>query len=945
MNINRMLKDRKSNMLLLWPIIATVLVIMVLIVYFSLNKSKKDQAYQTGDLLIKQVDSVIAGNKQKEQSLTDSLKESYISKAKAVAYIIDSVPETEYDLSELIRIAKLMSIDEIHLFTEDGEIYSGTVPIYYGFTFNSGEQMQYFIPMLTDKSLSMCQDVTPNTAESKPMMYAICWNDAGTRMVQIGIEPRRLIEEMQRNEISEVVSNLPVYEGVSILVADKETGEILGDTASKYIGRTMDEIGLASDDLSNGKRAHFSVQIDGSVHYCAVGESDEHRIAVISDKKTVNSDIPLTLTLVSIYLLIAAVSIGLVIHRMTARRERLVAISERALAANEAKSSFLSNMSHEIRTPINAILGMNEMILRECKDETIVQYSGNIKTAGNTLLGIVNDILDFSKIEAGKLEIIPVEYDLSSVINDLVNMVRTRVEDKGLKLNLEIDRNIPKNLYGDEIRLKQIATNILTNSVKYTNKGSITFSVTYEWDTEDPDCIILKVSVKDTGIGIKQEDMEKLFSKFERIEEKRNRSIEGTGLGMSITKGLLEMMGSTLNVKSTYGLGSTFSFGVRQRVIGKEPLGDYEESWKRHLADRHEYKQKFTAPTAKVLVVDDNEMNLIVFVNLLKQTKLQLDTALSGRECLDLTRRNKYDVIFLDHMMPELDGIETLNALKAEADNPNLNTPVICLTANAISGAREEYMSAGFDDYLSKPIDSDKLEEQLRKYLPDEKIEEPGDEAENDLQGEEPAAAASVQQANEEDRRFELLSSVKEIDAEAGLKNNGSKDAYINLLRIFNDSASAKIAELEELHASGDVHAYTIKVHAIKSSLRIIGAADLGEDAQKLEDAGKAGDTEYIKTNHSVFMERLGSMTDSLGGIFAKEETTGKPVAPKEIMDNAYVRLKDAAEAMDCDVLEEVFNEMEAYSIPEADTERWNKLKEASDLFDYDAIVNILNEE
>ena len=787
-------KDKRFNLMVMWTLITIVLVIMVLIIYFGLNRSNRMKAYQTSDLLIKQVEDVIEENKRKEKSLTDSLKENYISKAKAVAYIVDSSPEKEYDLAELIRIAKLMSIDEIHLFTEDGEIYSGTVPIYYGFSFDSGEQMAFFKPMLNDKALSMCQDVTPNTAESKPMMYAICWNDSGTHMVQIGIEPRRLIEEMQRNEISEVVANLPTNEGVKIAIADKETGKILGDTTADHIGKTMEDIGITPVRSENGS-AHFQVKTDGEVFYCSIDESEDYRIAVAQSKESVNGDIPLTLLYVSVYLLIAASAIGLIVKNMTARRERLIAISERAVAASEAKTSFLSNMSHEIRTPINAILGMNEMILRECGDDSVIGYSENIKTAGNTLLGIVNDILDFSKIEAGKLEIIPVEYDLSSVINDLVNMVRTKVDEKRLRLNLDIDRNTPKYLYGDEIRIKQIVTNILTNAVKYTERGVISFSINYEANTSDKSLIDLIVSVKDTGIGIKPEDMEKLFSKYDRIEEKRNRNVEGTGLGMNITKGLLEMMGSRLEVESTYGFGSTFSFRLKQKVMEWKPLGNYEEAWKSHVSSRSVYHQQFTAPSARVLAVDDNEMNLAVFVNLLKKTELKIDTALSGSECLALTEKNKYDVIFLDHMMPEKDGIETLHELRSRSENPNLQTPVICLTANAVSGAKEEYMDAGFDDYLAKPIDSNRLEELLKYYLPANKVNNTGETEE--VFGTNGGIRPSVP---------DELRPLKEvgIDVEQMILNTGDEKAFLSLLQMFSDTLDDKAGEIDMLFSRED---------------------------------------------------------------------------------------------------------------------------------------------
>ena len=391
-----------------------------------------------------------------------------------------------------------------------------------------------------------------------------------------------------------------------------------------------------------------------------------------------------------------------------------------ALEATRAKSSFLANMSHEIRTPINAVLGMNEMVLRESDDKNIIAYSESIKSAGHTLLGLVNNILDFSKIESGQMDINPDEYDLSSVINDLVNMIQTKADDKGLLMKLKIDPKIPKVLYGDEIRIKQVISNLLTNAVKYTEKGTVYFSIGFE--TKEPDLISLKVEVKDTGIGIKAEDMSRLFNQFDRIEESRNRNIEGTGLGMNITQKLLELMGSTLEAKSVYGEGSCFSFELDQKVIRHEELGDYQRAYQKLAQKRKTYHQKFTAPEADILVIDDNLMNLMVFKSLLKQTLIRIDTASSGDEGLALTEEKKYDVIFFDHMMPDKDGIETLHELKEKQNNPNVSTPAVCLTANAVLGAREEYLEAGFDDYITKPIDPEKLDDMLRLYLPEEKL-------------------------------------------------------------------------------------------------------------------------------------------------------------------------------------------------------------------------------
>ncbi|MBR3524205.1 MAG: response regulator, partial [Lachnospiraceae bacterium] len=600
--------------------------------------------------------------------------------------------------------------------------------------------------------------------------------------------------------------------------------------------------------------------------------------------------------------------------------------------ATKAKSAFLANMSHEIRTPINAVLGMNEMVLRECEDPNIIIYSENIKSAGTTLLGLVNNILDFSKIEAGKMEIDPAEYDLSSLINDLVNMIQVRVDDKDLLLNLEIDPDIPKVLFGDEIRIKQIITNILTNAVKYTEKGSITFRVGYERMQDEPDHIELLVTVEDTGIGIRKEDLSKLFEQFDRIEEKRNRHIEGTGLGMNITKKLLEMMGSDIEVSSEYGKGSSFGFRLKQRVIRWEKLGDFQKEYRRHAKQKKEYRELFTAPDAEVLVIDDNPMNLMVFKSLLKQTKIKIDTADSGDEGLRLSGDKKYDIIFFDHMMPRKDGIETLHELREQKSNPNLTTTAICLTANAISGARENYISAGFDDYLSKPIDSKKLEDMLCRYLPLEKIVTKQEE-------EEP------EEDHGEDN--EMLASLREfdgIDVKSGLKNSGSVDAYIPLLKIFYESMDEKGAEIQGFYDEGNIRDYTIKVHALKSSARIIGAAAFGEKAQALENAGKEEDLAYIRENHTSFMEEFETFREPLRALFEKEEEADRPLADEYLLEEVFEEIRSAAEAMDCDRLEGVFAEMAEYRIPEDKAELYKSLHSAADALDYDAILSLLAE-
>ena len=596
--------------------------------------------------------------------------------------------------------------------------------------------------------------------------------------------------------------------------------------------------------------------------------------------------------------------------------------------ANRSKSDFLANMSHEIRTPINAILGMNEMILRESEDDTILTYAESIGNAGKTLLGLINDILDFSKIEAGKIDIIPVDYDLSAVLNDLVAMISPRAEKKGLALELDFDRDTPRFLRGDEVRIKQVITNILTNAVKYTEKGKVTFHVGFTL-IDDPENVILTVSVKDTGIGIKPEDLSKLFSEFERIEEKRNRNIEGTGLGMSITKRLLSLMDSGLNVESTYGAGSTFSFSLKQQVLSWSNLGDYKIARRESLTNHRKYKAKFTAPEAKILVVDDNHMNLMVFKSLIKKTRVVTDTAESGDEALFLAAGSKYDVIFLDHMMPGKDGIETLHELRG-TEGPNKETPSVCLTANAISGARDLYCSEGFEDYLTKPINPGELEDLLLHFIPDEKIlvsRDSEDESESDTLPEELSP---------------LLNSP--IDPVEGMKNSGDKASYLALLKTFYDTAEKKTDELDGFFKKKDIEGYTILVHALKSSARIIGASSLGDKAEALEMAGKTGDIKYINEHHSDFLLEYRNLRNPLSEVLSRNINEKKflPLADRNFLNKIYDDLRAAAEEYDTEQIDTVFELLSGYSIPENEEERIEKLRSAYEELDYSQILTLL---
>ena len=389
---------------------------------------------------------------------------------------------------------------------------------------------------------------------------------------------------------------------------------------------------------------------------------------------------------------------------------------QRAIVAGEAKAQFLAQMSHEIRTPINTILGMNEMILRENTDETISEYAENIKKSSGVLLGLINDVLDFSKIEAGKLDITEAKYSLVRLTDELVQEARLRIREREIQFKTEISSGLPYALLGDELRVRQILMNLLSNAIKYTKKGTITFRL---WGDQTEEAFLLHASVTDTGIGIRKGDMERLFDSFQRVEEKRNRYIEGTGLGLAITKQLLDLMGGTVTVESEYGKGSCFSVCIPQQLIVQE-----EEKPERIAEEKRTEEmqsKQLTAPEALVLAVDDNAMNLMVVKALLKRTRIQVETVQSGQACLENCRQKQYDLILMDHMMPELDGIETLQLLRKE-DTPNRATKVLVLTANAIAGVEEQYMKEGFDGYLSKPLVIEELEAMLGKHLPEGKV-------------------------------------------------------------------------------------------------------------------------------------------------------------------------------------------------------------------------------
>ena len=617
-------------------------------------------------------------------------------------------------------------------------------------------------------------------------------------------------------------------------------------------------------------------------------------------------------------------------------REKLLIASERAVAASEAKSSFLSSMSHEIRTPINAVLGMNEMILREAEDERILEYSTNIQNAGKTLLYLINSILDFSKIEEGKMEIVPVPYGTSSVINNLAVSVMERAKDKGLEFIVEVDEKLPSVMLGDDVRLSQVIMNLLTNAVKYTEHGCVRFIIRTEDRSDDE--ISLYIAVEDTGIGIRKEDMPKLFESFERLDEVKNHSIEGTGLGMSIVVNLLKLMGSEIHVESEYGKGSKFWFIISQKVVDGTPIGDYS---KRLAASRKKEKTgALHAPLAKVLVVDDNEMNLKVAKNLLGLFGIRPDMSESGYQAIDLIKEKQYNLILLDHMMPKMDGKETLARMKAEKLLSS-DTRVIALTANAVNGARENYLASGFDDYLSKPIEIKQLEDILIKWLPEKLLERAAGKKNGEADGItrfEPEESATMLP--------DWLSDVNGLDVGKGLANCGTEAIYLDALTIYAKNAASVADEIESYRRALDAENATIKVHALKSTSRTIGAEDLGALAERLELAGKAGDAETLFGGLDGLLARYRALGDRLAPLLTSNgEPDGeeKPLISDEELRDAYDGIREFAANLDVESVCYAMDSLNGYRVPETERERVDALRRAVSTYDWDRIHEILS--
>ncbi len=641
-------------------------------------------------------------------------------------------------------------------------------------------------------------------------------------------------------------------------------------------------------------------------------------------------------------------ALGLTVEQ-TRTQTRLILQAQRAEMESRAKSDFLASMSHEIRTPINAVLGMDEMILREAEDPAVLSYAADIRSAGQHLLSLVNDILDISRIESGRTEIVEAEYDLEALLTDICDLIRVQADEKGLAFDARLLSVMPNHLRGDVSRIRQIAINLLNNAVKYTRRGRVIFSVDAPSVEEvsflreealikgEPPAIddpfYLRMTIRDTGIGIRQEDVATIFDSFRRLDTAENAGIQGTGLGLPIVSTLVQLMHGCLLVKSVYGVGSQFTVVLPQEELSGNRIGSFAGRAKSPSELKEAEKTLFHAPEAKVLAVDDNLLNRRLLTALLRRTEVQLTTCESGEECLRLVHDEHYDLILMDHLMPGMDGIETLCRMREMPDNRSADVPVIVLTANAITGVRESYLSAGFNDYLSKPIQSAELERMMMRYLPPELVHS-GAGKTADAAGENDAAALP-----------DWLHQVEALDVALGLSYCGTTATYLDTLVIYARNAAAFADEIEGLYRAGDIANTTVKIHALKSTSLAVGAQSLSKLAEKLEAAGKAGDVKTIDEELDDLLARYRTLGQQLAPLLdtgaEKDETAAPPVSDAQLRE-MYDMIRGLLDEFEYDRAAAMIDSLAGLRVPEGERERCERLKRASDNFEWERINDIL---
>ena len=581
--------------------------------------------------------------------------------------------------------------------------------------------------------------------------------------------------------------------------------------------------------------------------------------------------------------------------------------------ANRAKTNFVSNMSHEIRTPMNSIVGITEILLRSRHSPKEQEYLLNIQSSGRVLLTIINDVLDCSKMEAGKMQLFDEPYDTCSLFHDLRISMENRIGHSGLELIYDIDQDIPCKLKGDMGRIRQVIINLVNNAIKYTEKGSVRFSVHVR--QKNTDKVMLYYEVADTGIGIRKEDQKILFDAFQRVEMDRNRYVEGTGLGLTISQNLVNMMGGVIEVESEYGKGSRFFFTIEQTIIDPTPVSAVNYNGQKDNVTEKEAECLFIAPEAHILLVDDNELNLVVAKELLKPLRMQIDTAENGLQAVKMVRGSQYDLVLMDHMMPVMDGIEAAKAIRALPEDKYQKLPIIALTANAMVDARKEFLNAGMNGFVAKPIDFARICNQLKLWLPKDLVRDvPKEEAKKLL-----ADDLSDREIQPEDPQMGF-------SFEEGVKHCGSKAALMKTIRIFYRTIDSKADKIEQCLKEGLISDYVVEVHALKSSALLIGAVPLSEAAKELEGYGKQGKTELLEEKTPDLLAMYRDFKDILKPYADKEEAARQEASNGEWCQ-ALQQIHQCIEQCDLDGVDRIMEKLEEYQIPECIRESMDQLR------------------
>lgn len=600
-------------------------------------------------------------------------------------------------------------------------------------------------------------------------------------------------------------------------------------------------------------------------------------------------------------------------------------VRQQAERASAAKSEFLANMSHEIRTPMNAIIGLNDIIMEECEDTEIYSHAKDVKSAAKNLLAIINDILDLSKVEAGKMELVYVNYYLKTLADEIIGMMDMAASQKGLILKYECDETIPCRYNGDEGRIKQILINILSNAVKFTAKGYVRVYITGKpGDNDDEE--LLTFQIKDTGCGIRKEDQEKIFEDFKQVDSKRNRSAEGTGLGLAIVKNLVELMTGTIEIESTYGQGTTITITIPQKIIEKTPIAQMPEL----LQSEQKITDSFMAPGVKVLIVDDNVINRKVARSFLKNYGFDLAEAKSGAEAIALVRAERFDLIFMDHMMPEMDGIEAAEIIRRDCGDNGTTPIMIALTANAMEGMREQFLSCGFHDFIAKPLDRKELNQLLLRWVP-EKYRQSGD-AKEESEGFDPAAVQ-----------------IEGVDMNAAMEFfSGDEETFIELLEVYCVDGRQKTDLLREL-VETDIFRYQIEVHGLKSASANIGAMKVSDLARVQENAAAQGDRAVISGQFPLLMAEYETLLENIGQFLDKrrqEEETREKLPPLPIQElreqtaQALEKLKHFQSRQCAEIIETIL----LHDLPEHITERFLQIREQLKLYEDDNAEELLGQ-